>query len=135
MYTVGSDTHPIEFTVWRFNSFISVSVFGILVNGSIYDLVGSNYFADAAPGENNLLSLEVPPEEQIEIREGDIPGIRSILFTNSTAVSPFQVQLSLPGGVLFYTLDRTEVTPQLMEVLTVQPRLGTPVLRVIVNSK
>ena len=135
VYTVGSNTHPIEFTVWRFNSFTTLSVFGILVNGSIYDLVGSNYFADAAPGENNLLSLEVPPEEQIEIREGDIPGIRSMNDGGTTSVSPFKVQIDPQGGVLFYTLPVTEETPQSLQVATVQPYLGVPILRVTVNGK
>ena len=122
MYTIGNGPHPIEFSVWRLDSLDGLF--------SLYNLVGSNYFTDVSPDENNLLSLSVPPEEQVIVQLGDIPGIRSILFDNTTE-SPFQIHgHSFQETVLFYPIERSAVTPETLRVFNVQPNLLTPVLRV-----
>lgn len=129
VYTTGRDAHPVEFSVWRLEStFTSVFEF------SIYRQVGSNYFSDVAPDENNLLSLPVPLEDQIEIQPGDIPGVRSLLLENTT-ISPFQIQLQSFGQsrVFFYQSNMTD-----QEVLAIQTSVvlgvGTPTLQITVNG-
>ena len=131
VYTVGNGSHPIEFSVWRLSSTEGAT--------SIYILVGSNYVMEASPNQDNLLSISILPEDRIQVQPGDITGLRSVLF-DDTAVSPFQIQLDSAagsGGVLNYTLNKTEATPQSIsvETSTLQQSAGTPVLRVTVEGK
>lgn len=81
LYTVNSGSHPIEFQVWREDTRISRTL--------TFNLVGSNYFPDARPDTNNLLSLPVPQEQQIRVQPGDILGITT-LENNST--NDFRIQ-------------------------------------------
>ncbi len=131
VYTTGNGSHPVEFTVWRLDSTATGSATG----SATYTLVGSNYFNGVAPDESNLLSLPIAAEDQIEVRPGDIAGLRSILL-DDTAISPFQIQLSSAGrGVITYSLNRTAITPQTLSVSTSQLQGGTPVFRATVECK
>ena len=94
LYTVNNGSHPIEFQVWREDTTLS---------STIYRLVGRNYFPNAGPDSNNLISLTVPEDQQIRVQPGDIVGITTIESEEPT--NDFMIQdYILQGTIVLYTL-------------------------------
>ena len=105
LYTVNNGSHPIEFQVWRED---------ITISSTVYRLVGRNYFPDAEPDTNHLLSLPVPGDEQIRVEPGDIVGISTIESANPS--NDFMIQdYILQGTIVLYTLrgDNASTPPSL----------------------
>lgn len=130
LYTAGNGSHPIEFQVWREDTTIS---------STVLRLVGANYFSDAEPNSNHLLSLPVPEEQQIKVQPGDILGISTIASGN-----PFDFQIQdyiLQGTIVIYVLRGENVsTPSLLPFQEVNARFSIihflPVMNItIVPSK
>ena len=86
-YTFDSGAHPIEFHVWRANETVS----------DVYHLVGINTFQNVQPDANRLISLPVPPEEQILVSPGDFAGIRTVESLAPDAGDGFRIQFD-DGG-------------------------------------
>lgn len=94
LYTVNNGSHPIEFQVWRED---------VTISSTVYRLVGNNYFPDAQPDSNNLLSLPVPEDQQISVQPGDIVGISTIESADPS--NDFTIQdYILQGTIVLYTL-------------------------------
>ena len=126
LYTVNNGSHPIEFQVWRGDTSIS--------NTFTLNLVGTNYFQDAQPDSNNLLSISVPVEEQIQVQPGDILGIST--FENDLA-NDFRIQdYIFIGTVLLYALEIDTSTPSSLPFQSVNARMSPihflPVMNVTV---
>lgn len=125
LYATGNGSQPVEFSVWRSEL-------------STYRLIGSNYFTGVAPPDgSNLLSYPVSTEDQIEVKPGDIAGIRSIVVADSAEPSPLQIQCDPDeeNRILFYSLNSSTVTPQTLSVPSLQQDNGVPILRVSVECK
>ena len=86
-YTFDSGAHPIEFHVWRANETVD----------NVYHLVGINIFKDARPDVNRLISLPVPPKEQIAVSPGDFAGMRTIESLAPDAGEGFRIQFDNGG--------------------------------------
>lgn len=129
LFTVNSGAHPIEFQVWRADTFIS--------NTFTLNLVGVNSFPEAKPDSDNLLSLSVPQEQQIQVEPGDILGI-STFSGQENSTDDFRIQdYILMGTIMLYTLDGDSVsTPQSLPFQSVSARFSLlhylPVMNVTV---
>ena len=127
LYTVNNGSHPIEFQVWRANTTISATF--------TLNLVGVNHFPDAMPDENHLLSLPVNRDQQIQVKPGDLLGIRTIA---NTETDDFRIQdYVLVGTIVTYSFGgETEPTPASLPFQNVNARFSLihflPVMNVTV---
>ena len=130
LYTVNNGSHPIEFQVWRED---------ITISSTVYQLVGKNYFSDAEPDSNHLLSLPVPQDQQIRAQPGDIVGITTVESADPS--NDFTIQdYILQGTIVLYTIRGDNTTPSSLAFQEVNARFSLlhylPVMNItIVPSK
>ena len=108
-YTFDSGAHPIEFHVWRANGTVN----------NVYHLVGINIFQNVRPDVNRLISLPVPPEEQIVVSPGDFAGIRTVQSLAPDAGDGFRIQFDDGGTYRQYIPPSSVVnysTPSILDL-------------------
>ena len=114
-YTVHNGSHPVEFHVWRADETLP----------NVYHLVGMNVFQDAQPNANNLISFQVPPDEQIKVSPGHIAGMRTI--QPSGVYEGFQIQFDNGGSYLkYFPRDQSIPTPNTLDLRDSPSRVFTP---------